>query len=180
MNLQMDGEGDILIMDAEDECVKEFLLHQKVFDSPIGRLLITADEEGICEIRLMNPDEEPEEEEKISFLPACAAQQLEEYFAGRRQRFELPLSRRGTAFEREVWQALEAIPFGETRSYGQLAAQLGKPNAARAVGGACARNPLLIIVPCHRVIASSGALTGFAAGMDAKRLLLELEGHRIK
>ena len=146
------------------------------WNSPIGRLLIAADDGGICEIRLMKSGEAAAEE-KGSPLLDQAVHQLGEYFAGRRRSFDLPVSRRGTAFERQVWQALETIPFGETRSYGQLAAQLGRPKAARAVGAACARTPLLIIVPCHRVIASNGALTGFAAGMEAKRLLLALEEH---
>ena len=84
------------------------------------------------------------------------------------------------AFERGVWDALAGIPYGEVRSYGEIAAQLGKPAASRAIGRACARNPLLIVVPCHRVVAASGSLTGFAAGLDAKRALLELEGWRIK
>ena len=166
-------------MYAEDGCVKVFLPRQRMFDSPIGRLLIAADDAGICEIRLMKDGEEAAEGEGASLLNE-AGRQMEEYFCGRRQSFDLPLSRRGTAFERAVWQALEAIPFGETRSYGQLAAQLGRPKAARAVGRACARNPLLIVVPCHRVIASDGALTGFAAGMQAKRLLLAIEGHEIR
>ncbi len=84
---------------------------------------------------------------------------------------------RGTPFQKQVWQALQAIPFGETRSYGQLATQLGNPNATRAVGAANGRNPISIIVPCHRVIGSSGKLTGFAGGLEAKAFLLHLEGH---
>ena len=148
------------------------------WDSPIGRLLIAADDMGICEIRLLKPEDEISTENEKTPLLDQAAKELEEYFAGRRQAFDLPLSASGTAFERTVWQALTDIPFGETRTYGQLAARIGRPKGARAVGGACARNPLLIVVPCHRVIGSSGALTGFAAGMDAKRILLTLEGHK--
>ena len=148
------------------------------WDSPIGRLLIAADDMGICEIRLLKPEDEISTENEKTPLLDQAAKELEEYFAGRRQAFDLPLSASGTAFERTVWQALTDIPFGETRTYGQLAARIGRPKSARAVGGACARNPLLIVVPCHRVIGSSGALTGFAAGMDAKRILLTLEGHK--
>lgn len=155
-------------------------MHRCVFDSPIGALLIAADDHGVCEIRLMKEDEALPAEEKNAPLLMHAVQELREYFTGERRTFDLPLSRHGTAFEQSVWEALEAIPYGETRSYGALAAQMGKPKAARAVGRACARNPLLIIVPCHRVIASSGALTGFAAGMEAKRLLLVLEGHKMK
>ena len=148
------------------------------WDSPIGRLLIAADDMGICEIRLLKPEDEISEENEKTPLLYRAVKELEEYFDGRRQMFDLPLSASGTAFERAVWQALGSIPFGETRTYGQLAARIGRPKGARAVGGACARNPLLIVVPCHRVIGSSGALTGFAAGMDAKRILLMLEGYK--
>ena len=146
------------------------------WDSPIGKLLIAADDDRICEIRALKAGEALPAAHGDSPLPARAVNQLREYFAGKRKTFDLPLSRQGTAFERAVWQTLEEIPFGETRSYGQLAGMLGRPKAARAVGRACARNPLLIVVPCHRVIASSGALTGFATGMEAKRLLLALEG----
>ncbi len=102
--------------------------------------------------------------------------QLEEYFAVRRKEFTVPLDLRGTPFQKRVWETLLAIPFGETRTYGQLAVQLGKPGAARAVGAANAKNPISIIAPCHRVIGSSGKLTGFAGGLNAKAHLLHLEG----
>ena len=101
--------------------------------------------------------------------------QLGEYFAGGRKAFSVALDMRGTRFQRDVWEALLAIPFGETRSYGQLAKQLGNPRATRAVGAANGRNPISIIVPCHRVIGSSGKLTGFAGGLDTKAHLLGLE-----
>ncbi len=101
-----------------------------------------------------------------------AATQLREYFAGHRRTFDVPIAPIGTAFQLEVWRALTAIPFGETRSYGELARTLGRPSASRAVGAANGQNPLSIIVPCHRVIAASGALTGYAGGLDAKRWLL--------
>jgi methylated-DNA-[protein]-cysteine S-methyltransferase len=101
--------------------------------------------------------------------------QLGEYFAGRRREFSVALDMRGTRFQRDVWEALLAIPFGETRSYGQLARQLGNQRATRAVGAANGRNPVSIIVPCHRVIGSSGKLTGFAGGLDVKARLLNLE-----
>jgi len=101
--------------------------------------------------------------------------QLNEYFAGRRKEFSLPLDIRGTPFQKHVWEALLAIPFGETRSYGQLAKQLGNPRATRAVGAANGRNPIPIIVPCHRVIGSSGRLTGFGGGLETKALLLGIE-----
>ncbi|CRM52175.1 Methylated-DNA--protein-cysteine methyltransferase, constitutive [Pseudomonas sp. 31 R 17] len=101
--------------------------------------------------------------------------QLAEYFAGTRNRFELELDFYGTDFQRQVWQALLTIPFGETRSYSQIARQIGNPNAVRAVGAANGRNPISIIAPCHRVVGASGALTGFAGGLEAKQYLLTLE-----
>ncbi|MFB4392149.1 MULTISPECIES: methylated-DNA--[protein]-cysteine S-methyltransferase [unclassified Pseudomonas] len=102
--------------------------------------------------------------------------QLGEYFAGQRRRFELPLDFVGTEFQRQVWAALLTIPFGETRSYSEIAHQLGNPKAVRAVGAANGRNPISIIAPCHRVIGASGGLTGFAGGLSAKQYLLALEG----
>jgi methylated-DNA-[protein]-cysteine S-methyltransferase len=101
--------------------------------------------------------------------------QLKEYFAGTRNRFELELDFAGTDFQKKVWQALLTIPFGETRSYSQIAAQIGNPKAVRAVGAANGRNPISIVAPCHRVIGASGGLTGFAGGLEAKQYLLELE-----
>jgi methylated-DNA-[protein]-cysteine S-methyltransferase len=102
--------------------------------------------------------------------------QLAEYFAGQRTAFELPLAPAGTPFQRNVWDALLAIPYGETRSYGELAAAVGKPGAARAVGRANHDNPIGVVIPCHRVIGAAGSLTGYAGGVDRKRYLLELEG----
>jgi methylated-DNA-[protein]-cysteine S-methyltransferase len=102
--------------------------------------------------------------------------QLEEYFAGRRRAFDLELAPIGTAFEKQVWDALRGIPFGETRSYGEIARAIGRPGAARAVGRANGANPIPIVVPCHRVIGSDGSLTGFGGGLEAKSLLLEVEG----
>ncbi|MGC6371580.1 methylated-DNA--[protein]-cysteine S-methyltransferase [Pseudomonas sp. K2I15] len=103
--------------------------------------------------------------------------QLKEYFAGTRNRFELELDFAGTDFQKKVWQALLTIPFGETRSYSQIAAQIGNPKAVRAVGAANGRNPISIVAPCHRVIGASGGLTGFAGGLEAKQYLLALEEH---
>jgi methylated-DNA-[protein]-cysteine S-methyltransferase len=101
--------------------------------------------------------------------------QLGEYFSGKRKEFSVTLDMRGTRFQKDVWEALLAIPFGETRSYGQLAKQLGNPRATRAVGAANRRNPISIIVPCHRVLGASGKLTGFAGGLEVKAHLLRLE-----
>jgi methylated-DNA-[protein]-cysteine S-methyltransferase len=106
-------------------------------------------------------------------VEACG--QLREYFEGRRMRFDLPLDLRGTRFQHRVWEALRAIPYGETRSYAAVAAQVGKPRAVRAVGGANAANPVAIIVPCHRVIAAGGGLGGYGFGLERKRFLLDLE-----
>lgn len=108
-------------------------------------------------------------------LLAQAEQQLAEYFAGERKHFEIALDLSGTPFQRSVWEVLRSIPFGQTRSYGDIAKQLGRPTAFRAVGAANGRNPASIIVPCHRAVGSDGSLTGFAGGLDAKRHLLELE-----
>lgn len=107
-----------------------------------------------------------------------AGRQLQEYFAGQRQQFDLELDFVGTGFQRDVWAALLTIPFGETRSYGEIARQIGNPSAVRAVGAANGRNPISIIAPCHRVIGASGSLTGFAGGLDAKHYLLALEGRQ--
>jgi len=101
--------------------------------------------------------------------------QLEEYFAGERTIFDIPLAPEGAPFEREVWRALEEIPYGETVSYGEIARRVGQPTAARAVGTANGRNPIAVIVPCHRVIGADGSLTGYGGGLERKRLLLELE-----
>ncbi|CAK15933.1 methylated-DNA--[protein]-cysteine S-methyltransferase [Pseudomonas entomophila] len=106
------------------------------------------------------------------------ARQLGEYFAGTRQHFELDLDFAGTEFQRQVWAALLTIPFGETRSYSDIARQIGNPDAVRAVGAANGRNPISIIAPCHRVIGASGSLTGFAGGLPAKQFLLALEGRQ--
>lgn len=105
------------------------------------------------------------------------AQQLREYFAGERKVFDLSIEPQGTAFQRDVWQALREIPFGETRSYADIARSIGNPKAVRAVGSANGNNPIAIIVPCHRVIGSNGSLTGFGGGLDSKRFLLALEAN---
>jgi methylated-DNA-[protein]-cysteine S-methyltransferase len=107
-----------------------------------------------------------------------AIEEVDEYFAGKRTEFSIPLAPEGTPFQHDVWNALKAIPFGETRSYMDVAAAIGKPKAVRAVGAANGKNPLGIIVPCHRVIGADGSLTGYAGGMERKKFLLDLERHR--
>ncbi len=122
------------------------------------------------------PDLEPlPRKSKESALLAEAENALNEYFAGLRQEFDIPLAPKGTAFQQAVWDALLDIPYGETRSYGEIAAQLGKPNASRAVGGACHNNPIAILIPCHRVVGKNGSLTGYAGGLSTKEYLLSLE-----
>lgn len=153
------------------------MMYSKICASPIGDLMIEADETGICAVRTAG-EGECASAQSAPVLEE-AARQLEAYFSDVRKTFHLPLAPKGTPFELEVWRRLCAIPCGETRTYGQIAGEIGRPQASRAVGRACGRNPLLIIVPCHRVVGAGGRLTGFAAGMDAKRYLLAIEGHRI-
>lgn len=153
----------------------------KSMSSPVGRLTLVAGDTALSAI--LWPDDPPARvplgplTEDAAHPVLCAAeQQLTEYFARRRERFTIPLEFRcGTAFQQKVWHALTTIPFGETRSYAQLAAQIGHPAAVRAVGAANGKNPVSIIAPCHRVIGSNGKLTGFAGGLQAKAFLLALE-----
>ena len=108
-----------------------------------------------------------------------AARQLREYAQSTRQTFELPVNPKGTSFQQAVWKALQTIPYGETRTYGEIAAQIGNPKATRAVGMSCNKNPILMLIPCHRVIGKNGSLTGFGAGLELKRILLDLENHPV-
>lgn len=146
---------------------------QTVFDSPIGPLGIVMDAEAIVRIDFV-----PDAAIPVSTHPVldAAKEQLMEYFAGSRKTFDLPLNSGGTAFQKRVWQALTQIPYGETETYGQLAARIDAPKAARAVGQANNRNPIPIVIPCHRVIGANGSLVGYSDGVDIKRRLLELEG----
>jgi methylated-DNA-[protein]-cysteine S-methyltransferase len=155
-------------------------LASKIIESPVGKLKLVASDQGLVAVLWENDRpgrvrlSELIEDEQHPVL-VKTERQLCEYFAGKRKVFSIALDMRGTRFQKDVWEALLAIPFGETRSYGQLAQQLGNPRATRAVGAANGRNPVSIIVPCHRVIGSSGKLTGFAGGLDAKAHLLSLE-----
>jgi methylated-DNA-[protein]-cysteine S-methyltransferase len=155
-------------------------LAYKLIQSPVGELKLVASEKGLVAVlwekdspRRVPLSDHVEDEEHPVLVET--KRQLGEYFAGRRTTFSIALDMRGTRFQKDVWEALLAIPFGETRSYGQLARQLGNPRATRAVGAANGRNPVSIIVPCHRAIGSSGKLTGFAGGLAAKAHLLDLE-----
>jgi methylated-DNA-[protein]-cysteine S-methyltransferase len=156
--------------------------HKKM-KSPVGALTLVASEKGLAAILWEDDDPlrvriEVGPEDPRHPVLVEAERQLNEYFAGTRREFSVVLDFVGTPFQQTVWQALLGIPFGETRSYGELARQIGRPSAARAVGAANGKNPVSIIAPCHRVVGSSGELTGFAGGLAAKELLLRLEGAR--
>jgi len=149
--------------------------------SPVGKLILVASDSGLAAILWENDDpdrvrlgstmDDPGHPVLIS-----AERQLAEYFAGERKRFDLPLDFNGTEFQKQVWSALLTIPFGETRSYAEIARMIGRPAACRAVGAANGKNPISIVAPCHRVIGANGTLTGFAGGLKAKEYLLQLEG----
>ncbi len=146
--------------------------------SPLGDLLLAGQGETLSYIGF--PNGKARMRHQDVWLPDQQAfrearQQLRAYFAGELMHFDLPLAPAGTPFQQQVWRALQGIPYGQTRSYGDIAAQLGSPLASRAVGAANGRNPLPIVIPCHRVIGASGSLTGFAGGLQAKALLLRLE-----
>ncbi len=151
---------------------------QRVIDSPFGPLTLAADGNGALVFLGFGITAVPRFPEDIAGCTDCAANALAEFFAGARRDFDdLPLALRGTPFQLSVWAELRRIPFGETRTYGQLAAVLGKPGASRAVGRANGANPLPLVIPCHRVIGANGTLTGFSAlgGVGTKRRLLEFE-----
>ena len=149
--------------------------------SPVGELKLVANGSRLAAILWENDKPNRVRLGPMSEAPGNpvlqnAARQLEQYFSGTRERFELELDFAGTPFQRQVWAALLTIPFGETRTYSQIAEQIGNPTAVRAVGAANGRNPISIVAPCHRVIGASGKLTGFAGGLEAKERLLTLEG----
>ena len=155
----------------------------KTTQTPVGRLTLVGGESGLAAVLWENDDPlrvrlEPGPEDQQHPVLVETERQLNEYFAGKRTVFSVALDFVGTPFQQKVWRALLSIPFGETRSYGDLARQIGHPNAARAVGAANGKNPISIIGPCHRVIGASGKLTGYAGGLAAKALLLRLEGVR--
>jgi len=152
----------------------------KTMESPVGKLKLVASDRGLTAILWENDDPKrvrlkPLTENKEHPVLLETERQLNEYFAGKRKRFSLNCDCPGTAFQKDVWQALATIPFGETRSYAQIARQIGRPKAARAVGAANGKNPISIVVPCHRVIGSNGKLTGFAGGLETKTSLLRME-----
>jgi methylated-DNA-[protein]-cysteine S-methyltransferase len=152
-----------------------------IVDSPIGRLLLQTDGVSLTGLYMDVEDRPPpgmndrREDANAGPLPE-AVRQLEEYFAGTRRDFDLPMRPQGTLFQERVWRALTEIPYGETWSYGELAKRIGNPNAPRAVGLANGRNPISILVPCHRVIGADGSLTGYGGGLGRKQWLLAHEG----
>jgi methylated-DNA-[protein]-cysteine S-methyltransferase len=145
--------------------------------SPLGDLLLFGDEQALRGVYM--DAKAPPAWRRSDEAFAAAGEQLDQYFAGERRDFDLPLDLRGTPFQRRVWQALLTIPYGETRSYGEIAAQIGRPDRPRAVGAANGRNPVSIVVPCHRVIGSDGSLTGYGGGLARKRWLLDHEAGRL-
>jgi methylated-DNA-[protein]-cysteine S-methyltransferase len=159
---------------------KQTTYSYKTMKSPVGRLKLVASQRGLAAILWENDDPKrvrltPLVEDETHPVLLEAERQLNDYFAGKLKKFSLRFDFAGTEFQKEVWRALAAIPFGETRSYGEIARQIGRPKAVRAVGAANGRNPISIIVPCHRVIGSNGKLTGFAGGLETKAFLLKTE-----
>ncbi len=156
------------------------MIQYRTIDSPIGLLTLAGRGSTLTNLRMVDQTYEPN---RAGWSPDPAAftdvvEQLDAYFAGELADFDIELDLRGTEFQRRVWKALLTIPYGETRSYGEIAEQVGAPGAARAVGLANGHNPIAIVVPCHRVIGASGSLTGYGGGLDRKRTLLELEKRR--
>lgn len=155
-------------------------LRSRTIDSPVGPLTMAGREGRLMHLRMVDQTYEPNRngwEDDDNAFPDVV-EQLAAYFAGDRTEFDLDLELAGTEFQRRVWTALQSIPYGETCSYGDIARQIGAPNAFRAVGSANGHNPIGIIVPCHRVVGSNGSLTGYGGGLDRKRALLELEKSR--
>lgn len=145
------------------------------YKSPIGLLEIISIDDAIVGVDITDKKEQVNGGEASMKLAEKAVAELEEYFAGTRKSFDLPLKSEGTDFQQKVWQQLEKIPYGKTRTYGEIAESVDNPKAARAIGMANNRNPILILRPCHRVIGADGSLTGYAAGIKAKKFLLDLE-----
>jgi methylated-DNA-[protein]-cysteine S-methyltransferase len=167
-------------MSFATESIQHACTAQATIASPLGPLLLARTAKGLAGVWFEDQEHHPgplaAPELPDDPLLRATAEQFDAYFAGRELAFDMPLDLLGTPFQRDVWQALLGIGAGQTRSYGDIAKQLGSPRATRAVGSAVGRNPLSVIVPCHRVIGSSGALTGYAGGMQRKRALLALEG----
>ena len=152
------------------------MIFSTMFHSPAGTIVLEGDDRRLTRIGFGVPAAPAGD----SAAAAAAAIQLEQYFAGERTSFDLDLELAGTPFERRVWDELRAVPYGETASYAEIARRIGRPSACRAVGRANGRNPIAVVVPCHRVIGSDGSLTGYAGGIEMKRALLDLERHHAR
>lgn len=189
---QMVKSADKPMVNAERDRVKTPYVYIDDIETPIGRLTIACNYEGICKIEFGSLENKapmiqswakkqmmPCELKKNQEMTRAALIQLQEYFQGKRQTFDVPLSLHGTPFQVKVWKALQAIPFGETRSYRDIARAVGQPKAVRAIGAANNKNPIPIIIPCHRVIGSNGSLVGYGGGLDKKEWLLEFERGRL-
>lgn len=146
--------------------------------TPLGFVKIVEQDHMISEISFVKEIQEKEDNHESPILKEAKSQLLE-YMAGGRKAFDLPMKEQGTAFQKKVWQALRSIPYGETRSYKQIAEMIGNPKASRAVGMANNKNPILLLTPCHRVLGSNGQLVGFAAGIDIKKELLKIENSKV-
>ena len=157
------------------------MTHSTLLDSPLGPIYAEAGEKGICTLRFSQTSAGRDASALVRpALPTDLrelARQMEEYWAGARRAFDLPLDLRGTEFELRVWRAIAGVPFGQTRSYAEIARDAGAPRAFRAVGRAVGRNPVGLVVPCHRIVGSDGGLHGYGGGLERKRWLLEHEGH---
>jgi methylated-DNA-[protein]-cysteine S-methyltransferase len=148
--------------------------HTAAFESPVGTVMISEEDNAITEVTFSDTAENEYCSDDIPLLKR-AVRELKEYFQGERMSFDLPIHENGTVFQKKVWKQLRTIPYGETRSYGEVAESIGNPKAARAVGMANNRNPIAILTPCHRVIGSDGKLVGYACGIERKEQLLQLE-----
>ncbi len=145
-----------------------------IIPSTLGNILINSQEGCLSELRFTD---ESVTDELLDEVESETKRQLDEYFAGNRKIFDIPIGLGGTDFQRKVWMAVNEIPFGQTTTYRKISQKLGNPAAIRAVGAAIGANPILIVLPCHRIIGTNGQLTGYAGGLDRKRSLLDLEGH---
>ena len=153
---------------------KTEMIYGEIYQSPIGALTILSGDKGIKAIKF-NEDEKVKVQGRTNEMTRWAVKELEEYFQGKRKVFTVPCVPQGTDFQKKVWEALTQIPYGETRTYKEIAEAAGNPKASRAVGMANNRNPIPIIIPCHRVIGTNGSLTGYAGGLNVKEYLLKLE-----
>lgn len=155
-------------------------MYRQYYDSPLTKIIVRADEVGISHVEFLSCSEQPLETERASPITEQACQQLDRYFNGSLRCFSVPLSLHGTEFQQSVWHALEKIGYAQTVSYRYIASKVGNTKAVRAVGMANGKNPIAIIVPCHRVIGANGKLTGYASGLDKKQWLLDHEARNLQ